>query len=518
MNELPPAGDVQAPATAGAGPIADAPADAIADAGAVRNTVLQFASQLVGLVCTGALTLVLVRVLGASGYGLYGLAGSVAGLLVLPAGLGLPMAVGRYLAENRANRGQARLILRLGLRLQTPVALAATGVLLLLSGPIARAYGHPRMVWPLRWMAVALAGQCLFNLLSAAASSLRQSGIALRMSLAESVLESCSAIALVVAGTGAAGAALGKAVGYAGATLVGLYLSARLLGRGARDRAGAALVGPRRLIGYAGQMLAIDVGFNVIAQLDTLMVGALLSSADVGQFSAVLRVLAVFGYVGLAVAAGVAPRVAAGGEGPDRDSFSVALRLLILTQGLVIAPMLVWPGPIVALLLGAGYHRSPEIMRALTPFYFLAGPAGLITVSVTYLGAGAKRVVIVVVTLVVALAATYGLLRAVGLLGAAYGDDVLEVVWVLSHLWICHRLLGLDLRALGASVIRTLLAAAAMALVLWAVGTASLSVLQWVGGLCAALCAYLGVLLATGELSLGELRLLAVRLHDAVRG
>lgn len=496
-------------------PSAPAGTDGIPDAGAVRNTVLQFASQLVGLVFTGALTLVLVRVLGASGYGIYGLAVGVGGLLVLPAGLGLPMAVGRYLAEHRNDRAQAALILSLGLRLQLPVALVASAALFVLAAPIAHAYSHPRLLWPLRWMAVAIAGQCVFNLLAAAAASLRQSAIALRISVVESVLEATSAIALVLAGAGAAGAAVGRAIGYVGASLAGLYLSARLLGRRGRDHARAAAVGPRRLLGYAGQMLAIDVGFSVIAQLDTLMIGALLSAAAVGQFSAVLRVLAVFSYVGLAVASGVAPRVAAGGDGPDRDSFSVALRLLIITQGLVIAPMLVWPGPIVALLLGSGYQRSPAVMRALTPFYFLAGPAGLITVSVTYLGAGAKRVVIVVVTLVVALAATYGLLRAVGLVGAAYGDDVLEVVWVLSHLWICHRLLGLDLRAIGVSVSRTLVGAGAMALVLWAVGTESLSVWQWVGGLLAALAAYVGALLLTRELTVAELRLLGARLRAA---
>jgi stage V sporulation protein B len=498
----------------------DAGALAVADAGAVRNTLLQLASQVVGLVFTGGLTLFLVRSLGASGYGLYGLAISISGLLVLPAGMGLPHALGRFLADHRSDVRQVRAILSLGLRIEAPAGLLASAALLATAGLIAHAYGHPRLAWPLRWAALSVGGQALFNLLAAAVASVRQSAVSVWMALVESAVETAAGVSLVLAGAGAAGAVLGKVAGYAVAGVAGTYLVGRLLG-GRRRRASAQAVeraiGPRALLAYAGAMFLVDVGFSAIAQLDILLIAALLSTAAVGQFSAVLRVLTVLGYIGLAVSSGVAPRVARGSGGPDTRAFSEALRYLIVVHGMVIAPLLVWAGPIVGLVLGPGYGRSPEIMRVLAPFYFLAGPAGLVTVSVTYLGEGRRRVAIVAATLVLGLAATYALLRTVGLVGAAIGDDIIEVVWVGAHLRICHRLLGLDLERLGLCAARSLLAAAAMALPLLAAGTGRLAPAGWVLGACGSAIAYLVVLLVTRELSLSELRALGARLWHGVR-
>lgn len=492
----------------------------VADAGAVRNTLLQLASQVAGLIFTGGLTLFLVRSLGASAYGLYGLAISVSGLLVLPAGMGLPLALGRYLADHRHDVRQVRAILALGLRIQGPVGLVASVALLAAAGPIAHAYGHPHLAWPLRWAALSVGGQALFNVLSSAVASVRQSALAVWMALIESAIEAATSVSLVLAGAGAAGAVLGKVAGYAVAGIAGMYLIGRLLGgRGKRVR-GQPLeraVGPRALLGYAGAMFLVDVGFSAIAQLDILMIAALFSTMAVGQFSAVLRMLTVLGYLGLAVSSGVAPRVSRGGEGPDTRTFAEALRYLIIVHGLVIAPLVVWASPIAGLVLGPGYGRSPAIMRVLAPFYFLAGPAGLVTVSVTYLGEGRRRVVIVAVTLVVGLAATYALLRTVGVLGAAIGDDIIEVIWVGAHLRICHRLLGLDLERLGLCALRSLLAGAAMALPLLAAGTGHLTLAGWVLGACGSAIGYVGMLLATRELSLAELRELAAGLRRGIR-
>ena len=157
---------------------------------------------------------------------------------------------------------------------------------------------------------------------------------------------------------------------------------------------------------YASALFVVDLTWSAIAKVDVLLIGALLSSAAVGNFSAVLRILTVLSYLGLAVSGGVAPRMALGGGAPDTQAFSQAIRYLIIVQGLVIAPMVVWATPIVHLLLGPGYHDSPAIMRVLAVTAWVSAPAALISVGVTYLGEARRRVAIMLATLVLGLLST----------------------------------------------------------------------------------------------------------------
>ena len=474
-------------------------------------------NNMVGFVFTGALTLFLVRALGASGYGHYALAASIAGLLVVPAGLGLPMSIGRFLADHRLDVDQVRGILGLGMRLQVPAAMLATVGLVAASGPVADAYGDPHLVWPLRFMALSVIGQALFMFLSYAGASLRQSAMGLRMALVESATETSTGIVAVLAGAGAAGAAFGKAFGYAVATAAGVYLMRRLLG-GARPRGHVRpRVGKREVLEYAGASFVVDLGVTVISQVDILLIAALLTSAAVGSFSAVFRIMTVLGYLGTAVARGVAPRLALGGGSPDTQAFERGIRYLLIAQGLVLAPMLVWSKPIVDLLFGSEYRSASAVMQALAVMAFVSAPAAVISDAVTYLGGARRRVGIVLITLVLGIISTYGLLRLVGLVGAAIADDVVAFAYVLANLWISTRFLTLDIRALVLSVGRILVAAGAMAVDLLIAGTDHLTPARWLVGGAAGVVSYVAVLIISGELSSTELSAATAKVLSGAR-
>jgi O-antigen/teichoic acid export membrane protein len=488
----------------------------VGDPGAVRNTLLQLASQITSTIFSAGLVLFLVRELGASRYGIFALALSIGGLALFPAGFGLPMSVGRFMADHRGDLRQVRAILRLGMRLQVPAALVVTALLFVLAHPIARAYGYPDLVWPLRWSAVSVFGQAMYAFLSSVVTSIRRVSVGLWMSIIESATECVAIVALVLAGAGAAGAVLGAAIGYLVAAGAGILLTVRLVG-GMLNEGVTRQVGARTLAGYAGAMLVVDVTWTAIAQIDLLLIGALLTSRAVGRFGAVLQILTVLGYLGTAVSSGVAPRISSSDGTPDARTFNLALRYLAIVQGVVIGPMVVWAGPITRLLLGPGYGGSAPIVRVLAVFCFVAAPASLISVTVTYLGEARRRVVVMLVTLGLGLVSTYVLLRTVGLIGAAIGDDLIEVIYVAGHVWICGRLIKLDGRGLTLTVMRTLLAAAAMSLVLWAIGMGHLSVLQWIAGAIASPAAFASVLILTRELTVAELRELGARLWAGVR-
>lgn len=508
-------GEAPGPPIAVPGPATPAP---VADAGAARNTIVQLASQVATLVFTAGLTLYLVRALGAATYGVYALAVSIGGLMLFPAGLGLPMAVGRFLADHRGSAHQLRELFRVGMKLQVPAAMVAGLGLFAASGAIADAYGDPHLGWPLRWVALSVVGQALFGFLTSVGASVRRASVGLWMTVIESATETSSSVVLVVAGAGAAGAALGKFIGYTVAGFAGVYLMVRLLGRRQREDVEPREVGLRTLMRYAGAMFVVDVTWSAITQIDVILIGALLTSTAVGSFGAVLRVLAVLGYLGMAVSSGVAPRLSLAGGDPDIRAFEQGMRYLIVAQGLVIAPLLVWATPIVNLLLGSGYHGSAAIMRVLTLYYFIGAPASLITVAVTYLGEARRRVTIMLVILVFGLAATWVLIRTIGVVGAAVGDDIIQIAYVSAHLWICASLITLDLWSLLRSALRTVVAAGAMAVVLLAFGTGHLTAADWVFGASGGLIAFAGVLLATHEISADEVALVIGKVRAGILG
>jgi O-antigen/teichoic acid export membrane protein len=179
--------------------------------------------------------------------------------------------------------------------------------------------------------------------------------------------------------------------------------------------------------------------------------------------------------------------------------------------------MVVWARPIVDLLLGAGYPSSPAIMRVLAVQAFVSGPAALVTVAVTYLGEARRRVWIALGSLLFGLAVTYVLIRAIGVLGAAIGDDIVFVIYVGAHFWICRQLVALDLRSLGWSVLRTVAAAAAMAAPLAVAGTEHLSLGGWIAGGVVGAGLYVATLLVTRELSVAELVALTAQVKRRAR-
>lgn len=475
--------------------------------GAVRSTALAFAMQMTTSAFTAALAIYLVRALRPHGYGVFTLAIGVGGVLLLPSDFGLSHSVARFVAERRGDPAAVARVVAHGLRLKLGVGLLVTVALLATAGPIAATYGEPDLAWPIRWVSIAIFGQSLFLFYTGAFVALRRVAVSLRIVFGESLVEAVASVALVLAGAGAAGAALGRATGYAVGALGATVVTVRVLGRRSVAARGREAGTTGMIARYAGALLIVDSAFTAIGQMDTLLIGAVLGTTAVGRFGAVLRMLVFLTYGGLAAASGVAPRLAreAGGE-PDVRSFAAAIRYLVLFQGVLIAPLVVWATPIVDLVLGPGYGVSATVMRALAPMAFAAGIAPLVSVGVNYLGEARRRVPIMLATLALCVVTTVVGLETIGLVGAAIADDLTFVVYVAAHVWICRRMVDLELRPLLGALLRALLAAGAMALVLAALGTSSLSPGEWVGGAAGGLAAYLAVLLATRALAPDELR------------
>jgi O-antigen/teichoic acid export membrane protein len=480
-----------------------------------RNAGLALTSQLVSAGFTAILTIFLARRLGPQDYGVFAVAVGLGTVLVLPADAGLSSSVARFLAERVDDRSAVGSLLADALRLKLAVALVICAALFALAGPIADAYGIAGLTWPIRGIAIAVFGQTLFMLYAGAFIALGQMALQLRMMISESAVEFAASIALVLLGAGATGAAFGRASGYLFATVVGIVLATRLVGRHtlpARLIKGHGFA--RKIASYAKALVIVDSAFTLFEQIDVLLIGGYLGATAAGLFQAPLRLATFLHYGGVAGGSAVAPRLARSEKrAPDAKAFMQAMRWLLLIQASMMAPVVLWASPLLHLVLGGSYGESAEVLQALAPYIFLSGIAPLVSLGVNYLGEAPLRIPIAIAAIAANLVIDVILIPRIGILGGAIGSDVGYAIYVPAHLWICRDRLRVQLRPLLRVLARALLASTAMALILWLAGTsATLSLWQWAFGALVSPLAFVTVLMLTGELSKDEVRAAGRRL------
>lgn len=476
--------------------------------GITRNAFFALALHLTSAVFTATLTLLLARALSPEGYGLFALALGIGALATLPSDFGISSAASRFIAEHRGDRTAVAAVLADALKLKLVIAGATSAALVALAGPIASAYGTPELLWPLRGIALAVFGQSLMLLFGGAFIAQGRTSRNFKLVLGESAVEFGASVTLVLLGGGAAGAAFGRAVGYSFGAVLGLLILTRMLrGAGRGNTTSTRVSSMRRLAGYAGALALVDWIYTSLTYVDILIIGALLDSAAVGTFHAPLRLIALPLYVGLAVASGVAPRLARHAtERPNVQAFLLALRLLIVFQAAVTAVLLVWAEPVIDLLLGSDYRESADVLRALAPFVFLAGLAPLVSLAATYLGAARSRIPIAIAALLVNAGLDVVLIPKYGVAGAGVATSVGFAIYVPAHFWVCRRHVDVPLRPIFATLARSVLAGAALAGALFVAGTSELSALGWVLGAVGGSLAFAAVLVVTRELTATDVR------------
>jgi O-antigen/teichoic acid export membrane protein len=470
-----------------------------------RNTLFGLATQITTAAFTATLTLYLVRALGPHDYGLFALAVGIGTILVLIADFGISGSSGRFIAEESGDRRRVAAVVSDSTWLKLAVLVPVCGALWLLAGPISDAYNAPGLVWPLRGMAIATLGQGMFIFYRNAFVSIGRVSLTWRMTLFESACEAGASIALVLFGAGAAGAAFGRGIGYVVGTLFAFLMIGKVLGGGAIGLSSRGQA--RRVARYGGALLIVTIAYTLFEQIGVLLIGAFIGTSAVGFFEAPMRLTLFLSYGGQAVAFGVGPRLARrGDEGPDAQTFVRATRYLLILQGALLAPVLVWAKPIADLALGSGYQESIGVLRALAPFMFLLGIGTFITLAVNYVGEAKQRIWLSIGTLVLCTALDVALLPTIGVVGGAIGMDIAFTGYVLGHFWICKRVFNFPVERLALTLARCLLAAGAMVGVLALIGTSSLSWSQWLTGAIAGGVAYLLVLTVSGEVSRAEIK------------
>jgi O-antigen/teichoic acid export membrane protein len=473
-----------------------------------RSAAYAFAVQLTTAGFTAVLTLYLVRALEPAAYGVFALALATAGLIAVPADLGISPSTSRFVAERRGDRRAVAAVISAGFKPKLATSALVSAVLFAASGWIASLYHAESLTWPLRAAALAFFGQTLMLFFQRTFIGQARIRPNLRIQVIESSVETGASIALVALGAGAAGAMFGRAAGYLVGGAFALVTTVRLVGRAAVALTGGLGTDSRRIIRYAGPLTIVDGAYTVFSQIDAVVIGLLLTTTSVGLFQAPNRLITFLGYPGAALASAIGPRLARR-EGKRRDlkPLSSAIRSVIIIQAALVVPLLIWPRPIVDLLLGNRYARSAEVLQVLTPYAFLVGVSPIVSLAANYLGIARRRIPIVLITVAMNVAIDLVLIPRIGIVGGAIGTDVAYAFYVLGHFWICKTTVGLSLRPIAMVLLRTTVAAAAMAGVLLAIGTTGITAAEWALGAVGGSLAFAAALIATREVSRAELRL-----------
>ena len=472
-----------------------------------RNTLFTFALKLSGAFFTGILTLYLVRALNPSGYGVFVLAVSIGTLVLLLSDFGISASAQRFIAERRGDSAGIARILGDALSLKLVGATAVSAALFAAAGPIADAYGNQDLFWPIRVIAFAVLGQSMLYLFPGLFQAIGRNVLGFRLITSESAVETTASIGLVLLGAGATGAAAGRAIGLCFGALLGVVMAMRAI-RPARLRIGPrAQWGYRPIASYAAALVVIEGAFALYTQIDTILIGVIISTTAAGLFGAALKLILFTEFPGMAFAGGVAPRLARHPDHPPNiEALQTALSYLIVLQFAFVPPLLVWAEPVTNLVLGPDYGGSVVALRFLAPYVFLSGISALLALSVNYFGEARRRVIPAVATVVLNAILDIVLINALGIKGASIATDAAILFYVLAHLRICVLIMGLELSPILGSFLRSGLAALAMAAVLFGFGTGNLGAPELVVGAVLALVTYLAVLMATAELTPAQLQ------------
>ncbi len=197
----------------------------------------------------------------------------------------------------------------------------------------------------------------------------------------------------------------------------------------------------------------------------------------------------------MALASGVAPRLARQRDkDPDVGLYIRSLRLILIYQAFVVAPVIVWSGPIMDLIAGSSYASSADVLLALAPFIYLSSVAPYVTMAINYAGFAKSRIPIVVATVLINIGLDIWLVNEIGIVGAAISTDISFVIYVGAHLVVARRSFNAPILPQIGLMLRTFVAAVAMGACLFAFGTDDLGVSDWILGAISGTAAYLIVL------------------------
>jgi O-antigen/teichoic acid export membrane protein len=237
--------------------------------------------------------ILIARLLGPSGYGLYSLAIVVPALFTSLINFGIDEALVRFPAKFKAEGRNELLVgvLRSGLKFRLWMGVMASIVGIALSDFLAtRLLNRPEMGFYVKLASLAILFQPVFSSAYSSLVGLGRMDRSAMLKVFMSMAKALSAPTLIVLGFGVAGAILGHVLGYVVAGAAGLFLIARSLRTLKPKSGGGGFVENLKLmIGYGYPLYLSSLASIFIGQLQLILLAFFVSNFEVGNFNAAVN-------------------------------------------------------------------------------------------------------------------------------------------------------------------------------------------------------------------------------------
>ena len=298
-------------------------------------------------------SVILARLLGAQGSGIYYLAVTITGIGALISTVGIPDALLRFIAAHATHGEWDKVaeVYRRGVKISTAAAVGCTVILVGVAPWLSNnVFADPALAVPLRIMALGILPMTLITLHGMALKSLKR---VLTGTLVEGFGISFIGLPLLIVFgrfLGVEGAALAYVLAAFVMFLAGVYFWRRATPhlKGLRGR-----FETRRLIVTSVPMLWIEAMDVAVQQTGLLLLGVWASTAEVGVYGAVGRLVIVMWFVFSTVKSVVSPRFAELHARGDERAIGALARdtstFLVLFSLPVVVPLIVIPGRVLSL-------------------------------------------------------------------------------------------------------------------------------------------------------------------------
>ena len=388
--------------------------------------------------------LLMSRMLGPEGYGLYGLTLPFQGIFQILSAGGLPPAISKYVAEYNAKDEKAltRQVILTATKFMVLMAILLSIILLFSSDFIANNIFHkPLVVWPLRAVCLITPFSVVVGAMRGAFQGVYKNEYTVYNRLAEQVATIVFACVFVYAGLYAMGAVLGSAFGFIVSAITAVLLYKKYISPlfYSEDSLNLTLKEELKLL-WMLIRFAVPVAITALSEMaiydvGTLVIGYYMLSSDVGFYNAADPISRIPLVISLSVSTVLLPATAEAYALKNHkllEEYVVdCLRYSILTVLPLCVLISVFSTPIITLLFGSVYTPGSSVLSVLVigmSFYSIY----MICSSILQ-GTGNPRLPMVILLLgtVLNIALNAVLVSNKGIIGAAIGTTLTTFILMI---------------------------------------------------------------------------------------
>ena len=258
---------------------------------------ITFIASIISMILGFVITILLGRYLGAGDLGLYRMASTIYGIAMLLAGIGIPAAMIKYVAEYRNERHKSNAIVSSGIVTSILIGIGFSALFYLSSGMFEGIFNMQGLSRLLKLLSpvfsFALVNGALLGLLNGKREMKKYS----MATIFQSVLMMVVSVFFIYLGFGVAGVVIGVVLSSIGSCLYLLWVS--------KGYFEFILEGyfqtTKEIMRFGVQVLAAGAFNEINNQLDILLIGFFLISTDLGYYAAAISLSRFFWFIPLSI-------------------------------------------------------------------------------------------------------------------------------------------------------------------------------------------------------------------------